>query len=123
MVSQPLPERGNGSCRPGSASSVTDISSQKVAARQRPTDWWYEEDGLFNLDEEGRAEKQQCAVAASNILRNFSFMPDNEVIMAQHRHCLETIFQCIEDQNTGEFSFYRDMLFLKIQSPFFFLIG
>ncbi|BAT96686.1 hypothetical protein VIGAN_08366400 [Vigna angularis var. angularis] len=24
-------------------------------------------------------------------------MPDNEVIMAQHRHCLETAFQCIED--------------------------
>uniref|UniRef100_A0A7C8YMN8 SWI/SNF-like complex subunit BAF250 C-terminal domain-containing protein n=1 Tax=Opuntia streptacantha TaxID=393608 RepID=A0A7C8YMN8_OPUST len=86
----------------GSATSVADISSQKVAGRQRPTDWWFEEDGLFNLDEEGRAEKQQCAVAASNVLRNFSFMPDNEVIMAQHRHCLETIFQCIEDQNTED---------------------
>lgn len=24
-------------------------------------------------------------------------MPDNEVIMVQHRHCLETAFQCIED--------------------------
>jgi len=98
-----LPDCGNGFCRAGSATSAADISSQKVAGRQRPTDWWFEEDGLFNLDEEGRAEKQQCAVAASNVLRNFSFMPDNEVIMAQHRHCLETIFQCIEDQNTGDF--------------------
>lgn len=86
----------------GSGSSVTDSSAQKVAARHRPTDWWFEEDGLFNLDEEGRVEKQQCAIAASNILRNFSFMPDNEVIMAQHRHCLETVFQCIEDQNTED---------------------
>lgn len=72
-----------------------------MAARLRPTGWWFEEDGLFNLDDDGRAEKQLCAVAASNILRNFSFMPENEVIMAQHRHCLETVFQCIEDQSTG----------------------
>lgn len=57
---------------------------------------------MFNVDEEGRAEKQQCAVAASNIVRNFSFMPENEVVMVQHRHCLETIFQSLEDQNTGE---------------------
>nr|GMD87818.1 armadillo repeat-containing protein LFR-like [Ipomoea batatas] len=60
------------------------------------------EDGLFNLDEEGRAEKQLCAVAASNIIRNFSFMPDNEVIMAQHRHCLETLFMCLEDYVTED---------------------
>lgn len=56
---------------------------------------------MFNLDEEGRAEKQLCGVAASNIIRNFSFMPDNEVIMAQHRHCLETLFLCLEDYVTG----------------------
>ena len=83
--------------------SGIDPSSQKSAARHRPTDWWFEEDGLFNLDDDGRAEKQLCAVAASNILRNFSFMPENEVIMAQHRHCLETVFQCIEDQIIGEY--------------------
>ncbi|PKI46067.1 hypothetical protein CRG98_033522 [Punica granatum] len=29
-------------------------------------------------------------------------MPENEVIMAQHRHCLETVFQCIEDFNTED---------------------
>lgn len=69
--------------------------------RKRPVGWWFDEDGLFNLDEEGRAEKQICAIAASNIIRNFSFMPENETIMVQHRHCLETIFQCLEDQNTG----------------------
>lgn len=86
----------NGS--PGSGSSNTEAFSRK---KQRSVEWWFDEDGLFNLDEEGRAEKQQCAVAASNIIRNFSFMPDNEVIMAQHRHCLETVFQCIEDHNTG----------------------
>ncbi|KAI3698552.1 hypothetical protein L2E82_42189 [Cichorium intybus] len=45
-----------------------------------PSEWWLAEDGLFNLDDEARAEKQQCAVAASNILRNFSFMPENELI-------------------------------------------
>lgn len=87
-------------CSVPSGSSGID-SSQKNAAR-RPTGWWFEEDGLFNLDDDGRAEKQLCGVAASNILRNFSFMYENEIIMAQHRHCLETVFQCIEDQNTGE---------------------
>ncbi|XP_076936015.1 armadillo repeat-containing protein LFR-like [Bidens hawaiensis] len=76
---------------------VSELSLQKKAAKSHPSDWWLSEDGLFNLDDEGRAEKQMCAVAASNVLRNFSFMPDNEVIMGQHRHCLETIFQCIED--------------------------
>ncbi|CAL9125453.1 unnamed protein product [Musa acuminata var. zebrina] len=81
------------------SSSNMEASSGK---RHRSMDWWFEDDGLFNVDEEGRAEKQQCAVAASNIIRNFSFMPDNETIMAQHRHCLETMFQCIEDQNTED---------------------
>ncbi|KAL0423449.1 UNVERIFIED_CONTAM: Armadillo repeat-containing protein LFR, partial [Sesamum radiatum] len=63
---------------------------------------WYEEDGLFNMDEEGRAEKQLCAVAASNILRNFSFMAENEIAMGQNRHCLETMFQCLEDYVTED---------------------
>lgn len=84
-----------------SGSSISEASVQKNTTKLRPSEWWLDEDGLFNLDEEGRAEKQQCAVAASNIIRNFSFMPDNEVIMAQHRHCLETVFQCIEDHITG----------------------
>ena len=81
--------------------SNTDASVHK-GTKHRSSDWWFEEDGLFNLDEEGKTEKQQCAVVASNIIRNFSFMPDNDVIMAQHRHCLETIFQCIEDHATGK---------------------
>ncbi|XP_026446593.1 armadillo repeat-containing protein LFR-like isoform X1 [Papaver somniferum] len=89
---------------PGSVSvpSNPEASSQKSMVSHHPTEWWFDEDGLFNLDEEGRSEKQQCAVAASNVIRNFSFMPDNEVIMAQHRHCLETVFQCVEDHNTGD---------------------
>ncbi|PIA45114.1 hypothetical protein AQUCO_01700570v1 [Aquilegia coerulea] len=74
----------------------------KLSKNESSKEWWFEEDGLFNLDEEGLMEKQQCAVAASNIVRNFAFMPDNEVIMAQHRHCLETIFQCIEDYSTED---------------------
>ncbi|XP_023767925.1 armadillo repeat-containing protein LFR [Lactuca sativa] len=82
--------------------SVSEASMQKKATKSQPAEWWLSEDGLFNLDDEGRAEKQQCAVAASNILRNFSFMPENEVIMGQHRHCLETIFQCIEDHVTED---------------------
>ncbi|XVF38320.1 hypothetical protein REPUB_Repub20aG0091200 [Reevesia pubescens] len=80
-----------------SGSSAVEISGQKNTSKLRPSQWWFDEDGLFNLDDEGRAEKQQCAVAASNIIRNFSFMPENEIAMAQHRHCLETVFQCIED--------------------------
>ncbi|CAK7327149.1 unnamed protein product [Dovyalis caffra] len=83
-------------------SGLTDASVQKNAAKVRPSEWWCDEDGLFNLDDEGRAEKQQCAVAASNIIRNFSFMPENEVIMAGNRHCLETVFQCIEDHSTED---------------------
>ncbi|GAB4851017.1 hypothetical protein Ancab_030313 [Ancistrocladus abbreviatus] len=86
----------------GSGSSVADALAQKSMAKRRPREWWYDEDGLFNLDEEARAEKQLCAVAASNIIRNFSFMSENEVIMAQHRHCLETVFQCMEDHNTED---------------------
>lgn len=76
-------------------------ASQNNVTKPHSSEWWADEDGLFNLDDEGRAEKQQGAVAASNVLRNFSFMPENEVIMAQHRHCLETVFQCIEDYVTG----------------------
>lgn len=85
----------------GSGSSVTEAAAHNLS-KSRPSNWWFDEDGLFNLDEEGRAEKQQCAVAASNIIRNFSFMPENEIIMAQHRHCLETVFQCIENHITED---------------------
>ncbi|MCE0481379.1 hypothetical protein HAX54_039081 [Datura stramonium] len=87
---------------PSTGSSNKEASVLKCANKLRPGAWSFEEDGLFNLDEEGRAEKQLCAVAASNIIRNFSNMPDNEVIMAQHRHCLETIFQCLEDYVTED---------------------
>lgn len=71
-------------------------------SKHESSQWWNEEDGLFNLDDEGRAEKQLCAIAASNVIRNFSFMPDNEVVMAQHRHCLETVYQCINDHMTED---------------------
>ncbi|KAE8694857.1 Armadillo repeat-containing protein LFR [Hibiscus syriacus] len=81
----------------GSGSSAAETYGQKNTTKRCRSEWWLDEDGLFNLDDEGRAEKQQCAVAASNIIRNFSFMPENEIAMAQHRHCLETVFQCIED--------------------------
>ncbi|XAR49042.1 hypothetical protein NMG60_11032071 [Bertholletia excelsa] len=86
----------------GPGSSAAEAFVQKSTTKNRPSEWWLQEDALFNLDDEGRAEKQQCAVAASNIIRNFSFMPENEVIMAQHRHCLETVFQCIEDYVTED---------------------
>ncbi|KAF7851109.1 hypothetical protein BT93_L4546 [Corymbia citriodora subsp. variegata] len=91
-----------GSAGLGSGASTTEASLPKSLTRPRPAQWWSDEDGLFNLDDEGRAEKQQCAVAASNVIRNFSFMPENEVIMAQHRHCLETAFQCLEDRDTED---------------------
>ncbi|KAL8026363.1 hypothetical protein ABFX02_14G021800 [Erythranthe guttata] len=83
---------------PSGGSGSSNKDPQKIA----PSGWWFEEDGLFNLDDEGRAEKQQCAVAASNIIRNFSFMAENEIPMGQSRHCLETMFQCLEDYVTED---------------------
>ncbi|KAF9605874.1 hypothetical protein IFM89_019846 [Coptis chinensis] len=84
-----------------SASSTASLG-RKNSINHHPSEWWFDEDGLFNLDEEGRAKTQQCAVVASIIIRNFSFMLENEIIMAQHRHFLETVFQCIEDHSTGD---------------------
>ncbi|KAI4373921.1 hypothetical protein MLD38_011979 [Melastoma candidum] len=81
----------------GQSNSPSLSAAQKSGTKSGASQWWLEEDGLFNVDDEGRSEKQQFAVAASNVIRNFSFMPENEVIMAQHRHCLESAFQCIED--------------------------
>ncbi|KAL6634681.1 hypothetical protein ACP70R_027352 [Stipagrostis hirtigluma subsp. patula] len=87
--------------------SKTEDSSE---TKKRSASFWFDEDGLFNVDDEGRTEKQQCAVAASNIIRNFSFMPENETIMVQHRHCLETVFQCLEDQNREDDELITNML-------------
>lgn len=83
-------------------SSAGEALGKRSAGKHQTSHWWNEEDGLFNTDDEGRAEKQLSAIAASNIIRNFSFMPDNENVMAQHRHCLETVFQCIQDHMTGK---------------------
>ncbi|GMP56243.1 hypothetical protein CsSME_00020799 [Camellia sinensis var. sinensis] len=80
----------------------TEASGRNGMTKTDPSEWCLDADILFNLDDEGRAERQQCVVAASNIIRNFSFMPENEVIMAQHRHCLETAFQCIENHITED---------------------
>jgi hypothetical protein len=77
-------------------------TADSTVTKKRSAGFLFDEEGLFNVDDEGRTEKQQCAVAASNIIRNFSFMPENETVMVQHRHCLETVFQCLEDQNTGK---------------------
>ncbi|KAJ1279756.1 hypothetical protein BS78_04G179700 [Paspalum vaginatum] len=87
--------------------SKTEDSS---VPKKRSASFWFDEDGLFNNDDEGRAERQQCAVAASNIIRNLSFMPENETIMVQHRHCLETVFQCLEDQNREDDELITNML-------------
>lgn len=61
--------------------------------------WFWDEEGLFNLDEIGRHEKQICALAVSNVLRNMSFMPENEASMAQHRRCLEILITVLEDHD------------------------
>lgn len=37
-----------------------------------------------------------------DILRNFSFMLENEVIMGENRHCLEAIFECIDIHVTSK---------------------
>lgn len=86
----------------GSGSSNKDMSTQKIIPKPRPADRWFEEDRLLNLNGEGRAEKQQCAVSPSNILWNLSFMPDNEISMGQNRHCLETLFPCLDDYVKGK---------------------
>ncbi|GJW12477.1 armadillo repeat-containing protein LFR [Tanacetum coccineum] len=74
------------------AERISQISTFRMVACQ----------GWLSYIDEGRAERQQCVVAASDILRIFSFMPDNEVIMGQHHHCLEIIFECMEDHVTGD---------------------
>ncbi|EXB44187.1 hypothetical protein L484_010293 [Morus notabilis] len=102
----------------GSGSSLTEASPNNVT-KLHSAEWWTNEDGLFNVDDEGRAEKQQCAVVASNVIRNFSFMPENEVIMAQHRHCLETVFQCIEDYVTGVVKYCLKVIFISLVQSIF----
>ncbi|GJM85412.1 hypothetical protein PR202_ga01858 [Eleusine coracana subsp. coracana] len=98
--------------------SKTEDSS---VTKKRSASFLFDEDGLFNNDDEGRLERQQCAVAASNIIRNFSFMPENETVMVQHRHCLETVFQCVEDQNREDDELVTNMLETLTMSHFFFL--
>ncbi|CAM6085119.1 unnamed protein product [Calypogeia fissa] len=77
---------------------------------QKPLDWWWDEEGLFNLDEIGRSERQQCAVAASNVIRNFSFMPENEQTMAQHRSLLESLVVCMEDHESEDLELVTNAL-------------
>ena len=85
-----------------------DAAADKEGSR-KGFEYWLDEEGLFNLDEEGRAERQLCAVAASNVLRNFSFMPENDILMARNSHCLETLIQCIEDHLRGRMHFLEDI--------------
>ncbi|KAG2659460.1 armadillo repeat-containing protein LFR-like isoform X2 [Panicum virgatum] len=94
----------------GTASNDQSKTEESSVSKKRTASFWFDEDGLFNNDDEGRAERQQCAIAASNIIRNFSFMPENETIMVQHRHCLETVFQCLEDQNREDDELITNML-------------
>lgn len=41
-------------------------------------------------------------------------MAENEIAMGQNRHCLETMFQCLEDYVTG----YKNCVYVK-----FFLVS
>ncbi|KAI5058480.1 hypothetical protein GOP47_0026650 [Adiantum capillus-veneris] len=81
--------------------SLEDGTGDKEGSR-KGFEYWLDEEGLFNLDEEGRAERQLSAVAASNVIRNFSFMPENDVLMARNSHCLETLIRCMEDHHTED---------------------
>ncbi|CAN6279039.1 unnamed protein product [Urochloa humidicola] len=94
----------------GTTSNDQSKTEESSVTKKRSASFWFDEDGLFNNDDEGRAERQQCAIAVSNIIRNFSFMPENETIMVQHRHCLETVFQCLEDQNREDDELVTNML-------------
>lgn len=82
---------------PGSEDAIRDKEGPR-----KGFEYWLDEEGLFNLDEEGRAERQLCAVVASNVIRNFSFMPENDVLMARNKHCLETLIQCMQDHHTED---------------------
>jgi hypothetical protein len=97
----------------------TDVGSIQTDKQQQQK-WCWDEEGLFNLDEIGRHERQQCAVAVSNVLRNLSFMPENEVTVAQHRRCLETLVQCMEDHETGN-PFFQKILEICWECLFLFL--
>ncbi|CAL5021163.1 unnamed protein product [Urochloa decumbens] len=94
----------------GTTSNDQSKTEESSVTKKRSASFLFDEDGLFNNDDEGRAERQQCAIAVSNIIRNFSFMPENETIMVQHRHCLETVFQCLEDQNREDDELVTNML-------------
>ncbi|KAF8693632.1 hypothetical protein HU200_039042 [Digitaria exilis] len=94
----------------GTTSNDQSKTEEPSVTKKRSASFLFDEDGLFNNDDEGRAERQQCAIAASNIIRNFSFMPENETVMVQHRHCLETVFQCLEDQNREDDELVTNML-------------
>ncbi|KAK3158343.1 hypothetical protein QOZ80_2AG0135890 [Eleusine coracana subsp. coracana] len=94
----------------GTTSNDQSKTEDSSVTKKRSASFLFDEDGLFNNDDEGRLERQQCAVAASNIIRNFSFMPENETVMVQHRHCLETVFQCVEDQNREDDELVTNML-------------
>ncbi|TVU29476.1 hypothetical protein EJB05_21042, partial [Eragrostis curvula] len=95
---------------PGLLDALLQVTEDSTVTKKRSASFLFDEDGLFNNDDEGRTERQQCAVAASNIIRNFSFMPENETVMVQHRHCLETVFQCLEDQNREDDELVTNML-------------
>ena len=64
-------------------------------------EFWWTEEGLFNMNEEERGEKHQCAVAASNVLRNFSFLPENEAQMLRHPQLVDCVVQWIAAFPTG----------------------
>eukprot|EP00897_Mesotaenium_endlicherianum_P010137 jgi/Mesen1/9151/ME000587S08647 len=77
--------------------------AERQEEREEPDqDWWWEEEGLFNLDELGRMEMQQCAVAASNVVRNLSFVPENEAPMAAHKRLVESLFVWMEDHQAED---------------------
>nr|XP_024396865.1 armadillo repeat-containing protein LFR-like isoform X2 [Physcomitrium patens]PNR38871.1 hypothetical protein PHYPA_019149 [Physcomitrium patens] len=82
--------------------AAAERNAQGADATETKEGWCWDEEGLFNLDEIGRHEKQICAVAVSNVLRNMSFMPENESFMAQHRGCLETLITVLEDHETED---------------------
>ena len=65
-------------------------------------EFWWTEEGLFNVNEEERGEKHQCAVAASNVLRNFSFLPENEQQMLRHSQLVDSLVRYVAAFSTGK---------------------
>ena len=65
-------------------------------------DWQMVRRLLHAGDEDARAERLMCAVAASNVLRNLSFFNPYAQLLAADAACLEVVVDVVGDAQEGE---------------------